>query len=428
MPFKLTGSHSVIKNKKLMRVLLTAFVLITIISCTSCSKSSDTLTPIVTPPTTDSFTVTVNNGYGSGKYKIGDTVHIFSIAYGDNQVFDKWSGDVTYLDGSGEWHTWFIMPNKNVSFTGALKSITPVTLQFEQIRGRDRMKPVYYYFPAGHKGFVYLLHGTSGTAQNLVNSFEFVQLYKELVNDGFGIIVTESEESTTGIDANADGKIRWLVTPADSVNNVDYANIKIITDTFYNRGITNRSKLRYCVGMSNGGNFAAYLSDYYKYKAAVSYCAPAGVASLTTVTPLQFCMARFDNNENVGPTGNAAALSNSQLITSRGYCSKYFIKERSPLYAERFARRGDITVAKSTAVFNELKSKGFLDSKNYFKGYIDAFTTAYQANPSSFPEYNSLTILQRLFVNEQISISVSDHHIYSDYNKATIKFLNTQCL
>ncbi|HQW84147.1 MAG TPA: hypothetical protein PK987_06800, partial [Ferruginibacter sp.] len=112
----------------------------------------------------------------------------------------------------------------------------------------------------------------------------------------------------------------------------------------------------------------------------------------------------------------------------RGFCSKYFIKERAPLYAERFARRGDITVAQSTAVFNELKSKGFLDSKNYFIGFSDVLLTAYQANPTSFPELNSLTILQRLFVNEQIDISVSDHHIYSDYNKATIKFLNTQCL
>jgi len=193
-----------------MRELLAALIFISIISC---SKSSDTINPIYPPPTSDSFTVTVNNGYGAGKYKIGDTVHIFSIAYNNSQVFDKWSGDITYLDGPGEWHTWFIMPNKNVSFTGSLKAITPVTLQLEQIRGRDRMKPVYYYFPAGHKGFVYLLHGTSGTAQNLVNSFEFLQLYKELVNDGFGIIVTESEETTTGVDANADGKLRWLVTP-----------------------------------------------------------------------------------------------------------------------------------------------------------------------------------------------------------------------
>lgn len=403
------------------------FVCIIIGFLSSCGKSStDPITPI--NPTIDSFTVTVYNGYGSGKYKIGDTVDIFSLAVADNQLFDKWtSSEIALLNGSEEWHTWFIMPGRNVSFTGSLKTITPVFLNFEQIRGRDRMKPVYSYFPAGHKGFVYLLHGTGGSALSTYSNYEFKQLYKELINDNFGVIITESEESTTGVDANGDGKIRWLVAPADSVTNVDYANIKAITDTFYNRGTTNRSKLRYCAGMSNGGNYSAYLSAYYKHKAAVSYCAQAGAVALTTTTPLQFCMARFDNNENVGPAGNAAALSNSQSITNRGVCSKYLIKERSPLYPERFARRGDISQAKSSAVFTELKSKGYLTNKNYFIGFSDSLVTKYQADPTSFPELNSLTPLQKLFVVEQIDLSVSDHQMYSDYNKATLRFFNTQC-
>lgn len=407
-----------------MKQLLSAIVILSFFACNK--SSTDPLTPIV--PTVDSFTVSVNNGYGAGKYKVGDTVDIFSIACGDNQQFDKWSGDISLLNAFEEWHSWFVMPNRNVSFTGSLKTITPVTLNFEMIRGRDRMKPVYSYFPAGHKGFVYLLHGTGGSALNTFSNFEMKQLVKDLVTDNFGVIITEAEEATTGVDANADGKLRWLVTPADSVSNIDYANIKILTDTFYNRGITSRNKLRYSVGMSNGGNYSAYLSAYYKYKAAVSYCAPAGAVALTTLTPLQFCMARFDNNENVGPTGNANALSNSQLISSRGVCSKYFIKEHTPLYAERFARRGDITVAKSAAIFNELKFKGYLNSRNYFIGFSDVLVNAYTANPASFPELNSLTVSQKLFVVEQIDLSVSDHQMYSDYNKATLKFLNTQCL
>jgi hypothetical protein len=407
-----------------MKQLLSAIVIISFIACNK--SSTDALTPIV--PVVDSFIVSVNNGYGAGKYKVGDTVDIFSIAYGDNQQFDKWSGDASFLQAFEEWHTWFIMPNRNVSFTGSLKTITPVTLNFEMIRGRDRMKPAYSYFPAGHKGFVYLLHGSGGSALNTFTNFEMKQLVKELVSDNFGVIITEAEESTTGVDANGDGKIRWLVAPADSVSNIDYANIKILTDTFYNRGVTNRSKLRYSVGMSNGGNYSAYLSAYYKHKAAVSYCAQAGAVALTTTTPLQFCMARYDNNENVGAAGNAAALSNSQTISGRGICSKYFIKEHAPLYAERFARRGDITIAKSAAIFNELKAKGYLTSKNYFIGFSDAFVTAYQANPTAFPELNSLTVSQKLFVVEQIDLSASDHQMYSDYNKATLKFLNTQCL
>jgi hypothetical protein len=243
------------------------------------------------------------------------------------------------------------------------------------------------------------------------------------------VIVTEAEESTTGIDANGDGKIRWNNIPFDSVTNVDFANIKAITDTFYTRGVTNRSKFRYSAGMSNGGNFSASLSYLFSYKAGISYCAPAGnpIASVSAI-PFQFCMARFDNNENVGPAGNANALTNSQTLISRGICSKYFMQEHSPLYPERFARKGDITLAKSATLFAELKSKGYLDSRNYFIGFSDALTTAYQANPTAFPELNSLTVLQKLSVIEQIDLAVSDHQMYSDYNRATVKFLNTQCL
>ena len=85
-------------------------------------------------------------------------------------------------------------------------------------------------------------------------------------------------------------------------------------------------------------------------------------------------------------------------------------------------------MAKSAAVFNELKVKGYLNNKNYFIGFADALVTAYQANPTAFPELNSLTPLQKLFVVEQIDLSVSDHNMYSDYNRATLKFFNTQCL
>ena len=408
-----------------MRLLLICFV---ILSFVSCNKSDDNpITPIIV--TTDSFTVVVNNGYGSAKYKIGDTVHIFSNAYSSSQVFDKWTGDISTLNASNEWHTWFIMPNSNVTIEGTLKNITPFSLQYEQIRGRDRLKPVYSYFPAGHKGIVYLLHGTGGTALNLVNNFEFTQLIKELVNDGFAIIVTEAEEATTGVDANADGKLRWATTPVDTLTNVDYVNIRNITDTFYNRGVTNRSIPRYSIGMSNGGSFSSLLSYAYNFKAGVSYCAQMGstLAQITTI-PFQFCMARFDNNENVGAAGNAEALSNSNTLSGRSICSKYFIKERSPLYAERFARRGDISIAQSLAVFAELKSKNFLDSKNYFIGFSSSLVTAYQASPASFPALSSLTLLQIAFVLEQIDLAVSDHQMYSDYNKATLKFLNTQCL
>ena len=55
---------------------------------------------------------------------------------------------------------------------------------------------------------------------------------------------------------------------------------------------------------------------------------------------------------------------------------------------------------------------------------VNAYTTNYTA----FSKFNSLTVLQKLNVIEQIDLSVSDYQIYSDYNQATLKFFNTQCI
>lgn len=399
--------------------------LITIGIFFSCTKNDVTNLP---PANTDSFNVTVNNGYGSGKYKVGDTVHIFSNAYSDNQIFGAWSGDVNLLNGPDEWHTWFIMPAKDETFTGSVVTIPNFTLQYEKIMGRDRLKPVYYYFPQGQKGIVYLLHGTGGNAANIVGDYEWQLMIRDLINNKFAVIITESEESTTGVDANGDGNIRWNPLPVDTVTNVDFANIRIITDTFYNRSLANRSEPRYSIGMSNGGFFSGALSYVYNFKSGVQYCAQgsSNLMAITTI-PTQFCMAKNDDNPEVGSTGDAAALSYSNALNSRGVCSKYYVNQRAPLYPQRFARNGSIPSDLSTGIFNELQSKGFLDSKNYFIGYSDVLTNALQSNPANFPVITSLTPVQFQYVLEQLNISITDHHIYSDYNRATIKFLNTQC-
>lgn len=406
--------------------LFLSLVTISIICFTaSCKKSTDAITP---PPTSDSFTVTVNNGYGSGTYKVGDTVHIFSNPVTLNQVFDKWSGDISPLESADEWHTWFIMPNKNINVTGSIKSIAPFTMQFAQIMGRDRLKPVYYYFPAGHKGIVYILHGTNGSAAAIMAGYEWQLMIRDLVSNQYAVIITECEETTVGADSNGDGKIRWFLTPNDTTTNVDLANIRIITDSFYNAGLTNRSIPRYSMGMSDGGYFSASLANAYQFKTSVQYCSPGSsyVMGMTSI-PTQFCMAQNDNNPSIGPAGNAQALTYSNTLNGRGVCSKYFIHPRSPIYPERFARDGNLTVAQSVNVFNELKSKGYIDSKNYYIGFSDGFISAYSSSPASFPVYNALSIAQKTSVLAEINLSVADHHMFSDYNRASLKFLNTQC-
>jgi hypothetical protein len=181
--------------------------------------------------------------------------------------------------------------------------------------------------------------------------------------------------------------------------------------------------------MSNGGFFSTALSEMYSHTAAVSYCAPSALTIIqNTLTPIQFCMARFDDNPEVGPSGNATALSQSDALIARNVCSKYLIKERCPVYPERFARRGDITATQSVAVFNELQSKKYIDGKGYYAGISsEQIKNDYLANPAGFPALKSLNPLQQYFVLTQIDLCISNHQMYSDFNKATIKFLNTQC-
>jgi hypothetical protein len=50
-----------------------------------------------------------------------------------------------------------------------------------------------------------------------------------------------------------------------------------------------------------------------------------------------------------------------------------------------------------------------------------------QNNPAGFPVIRSLSLNQQVAMLEQINIAVSDHHIYGDYNRATLKFLENQC-
>lgn len=401
--------------------------LLYVVLFTACQKSG-TPAPDNNNTITDSATVTVVNGYGSGKYKIGDTVNIWSAAIPDNAVFDSWTGITNLLQNSGEWHNSFVMPAQNVTVTASTKASVAYTLQYEKIKGVNILKNVYYYFPASPKGIAFLLHGTGGSAQNIANNYDWILMMRDLVNAGFAVVVTEAEEISLGTDTNGDGKLRWQTLPLDSTTSIDYANIKAIRDTFYARGYANRTIPQYAIGMSNGGAFSCSLSSLYKFKSGISYCAQGfQIIFNTSVIPFQFCMAKYDDNDEVGAKGDADALTYSQLLTGRGICSKYFLQDKSPAYPERFARRSDISIASSTAFFNELKTNHWMDAKNYMTVTADSLGPVLLANPTIYPTYKSFNVSKRLFVTDQIDEMYAAHHFFSDLNKTTIKFLTSQC-
>jgi len=379
-----------------------------------------------------SFSLDVSGGFGSGLFQTGDSARVFSKKYPPNSVFWGWSGDVSPLENPTGWNSLLVMPAQNVQVSANFKSLPPNPNPIlEKIMGRDTLKRVYRWFPAGGgwpKGVVWLFHGTGGSANGWINSFENRDFLNTCMADGFAVVVTECEETTKGADLNNDGKIRWSPFPVDSVANVDYANIRAIRDTFVHRGWMSAATPQFAVGMSNGGSFSVTFGAAMRWKGVVSYCAPgANIIANTTLTPTMWCMAKYDNNENVGPQGNADALAQHQIMLGRGICTRYFLHDRAPVFAERFERRGDISTAQALAVFQDLQANNCLDPESFLNISGDSIGQLVIASPLNWPGIAALTSLQRGFVREQLSVSFADHQFFGDFNGRTLDFLNHAC-
>lgn len=140
------------------------------------------------------FNLTVTNGYGSGTYTVGDTVHIWSKSYDNTKTFSTWSGNSLFLANPKEWHTTLVMPNQNLNVTAEIVNMPTYSIAYEQIMGQNNLKNVYYFFPSNLKGVLYLFHGTGGQAANWTTTVEYRSFVNAAIADTFGIIITEAEE------------------------------------------------------------------------------------------------------------------------------------------------------------------------------------------------------------------------------------------
>ena len=374
------------------------------------------------------YSVTVTNGYGSGVYHVGDTVNVWSAAYDTTQTYGYWSGDSSFLAGAHEWHTTLIMPAQNVNLTANILAMPAYSIHYEQIMGENNLKNVYSYFPASMKGVLYLFHGTGGAAANWVSKPEYRSFIDAAIADTFGFIITEAEEVTLDSDINGDGKIRWFTSPGDSITNVDLANLKILTDTFINRGNMTLSTNRYAMGMSNGGAFSATVAYVYHYTAGVSYCAQSGDLLFEYISsPFAFRMALYDDNPQVGPAGNYQAWQNDSVLQSRGMCNSYLIHNKQPIYPQRFARVPGVSLTTSANIYNELVLNNDIDTNGY--AIEDTLITQdVAAHPSLYPDLATLPGLTQLGVSNEIAASNAEHMFYSDWNYATLQFIEHLCV
>jgi hypothetical protein len=373
------------------------------------------------------FNLTVNNGYGSGTYQAGDTVHIWSVAYDSTKTFGQWTGDVASLHRPKEWHTILTMPSQNISVTAVIDNMPAYSITYELMQGLNNPFNVYYYFPPNPIGIVYLFHGTGGSAENFIYGVENRSFTNAAIARGYAVVSMDAEEVTLNQDIDGDGGRRFMTQPIDTINNVDYRNIKKITVEFINRGWITASTPRFSIGMSAGSNFSAAVSYIWNFT-GVGYCSRAQNTGFDVrLSPFAYRLARYDDNPSYNyPIGLQQAMANVAELQSRGICNDLYENDRQPIYPERFARVPGISVANSILIFDELVANNQIDVDGYALN-SSLIQTNVTANPSAYPTIVSFINNGITGMVSQIGASNAEHSFYSDYNAATLDFFADPC-
>jgi hypothetical protein len=307
--------------------------------------------------------------------------------------------------------------------------LTENTITYEEIKGKDTLKNVYYSFPPHQKGVVFIFHGSGSRANAWIgtNNFDRFDLTKDLIAAGYGVIITECEEATLNRDLDGDGKMAWYVNPPDSVNNIDYANLAALRDTFKRRGnIQNDTKL-FSIGMSAGGFLSSAFSYYFNCNAGIAYCARSDTGIVTkSNVPFLFCLAPNDRQITAG--GNDTAYLDSDTLQMRGICSSVSMNEAYPVYPEYFARSDSISISQSKNVYADLLSNNCINNKGFLllsPLQIDSFASL---RPEIFKSISGLSPGEANQLIQLLNIAFGDHEFYSDHDKRSIAFLDSLCL
>ena len=370
------------------------------------------------PVSLKKFQLTVQNGYGSGYYSPGDTVHIWSRELASDEVFTEWASPISDHDRSllrvpDEWHTTVVMPKRDVTLQAQIEEITIPPYTIDTIKTELDVVITRTLTPERPVGTIALFHDEHGMADDWLTDVEKYQFVKDALKSQFTIALFESIESTLG-DQNSDGKLQWLLTPL-STENQDLNEVTTGIDE-----LTSTTSSLFTLGVGNGGDFASGVSAVLKHKGSGLFCA-GGLedAYMQFNVPTIFCLATNDSN-NI--TLNSVALDHYQQLQSNGVKTEYIAHSPSPLYPQRFARIEGIDTNLSRQMFNEIKGVGFIGERGYLQTQPSIILATIRSNSASYPVIGSLSATLLEQVEEQLNATYSEHEFYSDINKTVLRF------
>jgi poly(3-hydroxybutyrate) depolymerase len=376
------------------------------------------------------YNLQVLNGYGSGSYDAGDTVHIWSKETHNLKYFDRWVSSGIFIENENEYHTRIVMPSRDIQVAAITKDL-PSRAFFTRVNIQlaTSLKTVHYYFPLPNelKAVVWLFHGTNGTGAGWVNNVEQRQFANRLMAEGYAVVAMDCEEQTLKTDLNGDGVYRWTYG-IDTNNLPDFLNIKALRDTLLTRGVITTETPMIAAGFSAGGAFTENILIALQWKAGINHNA-AGSLNWASYNnrPYFNCMSVNDDHPDVGPTGNDTARMKAEIYKTRGICMEYYEFQPQPVYPERFAKIEGIDENESKAIFQELKSKNAFDNNNVMIVSANDVENAFAANPSSFPVLSTYFSATRDDIFDQLAVCNAEHNFKADYNGRALKFLENLC-
>lgn len=368
--------------------------------------------------------LTVVNGYGSGNYSIGDTVHIWSAEIPDDSVFAGWETLSTsiVIIRPKEWHTTVIMPQSSAVVRAKFRYSKP--LQFDEttfhIMGTERN--VWFAFPENLHGLITLHHFTNGTGKLWTSRTEYRQFCHAAFDAGYGLLAYNADEVERG-DQDADGLKQWKALPIDVQQNPDHQITRLLLDTLMRRGIISSTTPLYAIGMSVGGGYAIDVGYALQFQAWANFCSGGSpvICQYTTVPGL-LCPAEFDANRDEDIGGNTIkAFENYKILQERGVPSEYMPNIRHPLYPERFARVKGISKQESRKLFSELEMRGCVDAKKRPIFNADSIELAIRYT-NLFPEFSRLNEYIWKEVLYQYRVAFADHEFHADFTAAILDF------
>lgn len=315
-------------------------------------------------------TINVERGSGSGSYTAGSIIHLFAHAPGADEVFDRWTGDLSTLSSpavASNPHLSLTVPSGALSLRATYKAASAWTPTVVNGFAGGEVG-LYYHIPNGAKGLVFFLHEAGGEGAHAFNRPESFLLARQLVAAGYGV---------AALSSTARGSSAIWSTGTTLATNPDARNHANALGKFAADAALASNQPVFFLGTGAGGNAAALVAHLIA-------SAPGGerVRGVVLIhaagSELLAATSRVPHLYILGSETSSLALEtrrHQQILTGRGVSIETMNGTRTPLPADRLralaATAPAFSAADAQTIWSELKEAGTLDANSYVTDTLD---------------------------------------------------------